>query len=249
MQVEAMRALADNWIYLVTDGKTAVVVDPAEADPVTAVLQDLAIPLILILITHHHLDHTAGCDELRRRTGCRVVGPQNGDNGLVDRTVAGGDVITALGTEAQVIGVPGHTRVHVAFHFPDERLLFTGDTLFLGGCGRVFGARPVDMWGSLRELRALPGDTWIYAGHDYAIENLEFALSLDPRDANVRTRLDRLKRDQEAGRPLTPSTLLEEKRTNPFLRVDDPAYQRAIRMPHADPVDVFAAIRERKDAW
>jgi hydroxyacylglutathione hydrolase len=232
-----------------TDDRTAVVVDPAESDAVMAAVKRLGVVPALALVTHHHRDHTAGCADLRRLTGCRVLGPRDGESGCVDRVVAGGDWVAAAGTQAHVIGVPGHTRNHVAYHFPAERILFTGDTLFLGGCGRVFDGRSVDLWHSLRALRDLPDDTRVYPGHDYAIDNLEFAASLDPKDDDVRMRLERLRRDREAGRPLVPSTMLEEKRTNPFLRVDDPAFQRAVRMPHTDPVSVFTALREKKDEW
>ena len=233
MDIRTLR-YAENFIYMLLEGRRAAVVDPGAAQPVTAALQAQGCTLELVLITHHHADHTGGVAELKEQSQCRVVGPPGGLT-AVDEPVGEGDVVSFPGCSIEVLSVPGHTAHDVAYYLPGAKAVFTGDTLFAGGCGRVFSGRPQVMWASLCRLLALPEDTRVYGGHDYTQENLEFAASMDPDNAAVRERLDVFCRREAEGRPFEASTIAEEKRTNPFLRCRDAAD--------------FARVRSRKDAW
>jgi hydroxyacylglutathione hydrolase len=247
MNVATIPALGDNLIYLVSEGASCAVVDPGEARPVLDALSRLGGRLQLILITHTHADHTGGCAELKHATGCRIVGPA-GTPGMDEEAVEAG-VVTCAGVRFDILGIPGHTDSHVAYHSAQAGIVFTGDALFAGGCGRVFGGDFGRMRESLMRLRALPDATRVYGGHDYVIENLTFAAGLEPGNADVRVRLECERRRCAAGRPLAASTLEEEKRTNPFLRCDDLSFVQAVGMQGADPTAVFAAIRRRKDRF
>lgn len=243
MVVRIISALGDNYIYLLHDDRSAAVIDPGQAGPVLAALDDPQLRLELALVTHGHFDHTGGCDELAAATGCAVAGPGR------SRALADGDVVPAAGTELHVMSVPGHTCDDVAYYAPAEKMLWTGDTLFAGGCGRIFGGGAHQMWESLRKIRALPDDVAVYCGHDYTQENLEFALHLEPKNETVARRLAEVRQLCRNGEPVAPSPLGLEKLTNPFLRADSKAMKQAAGMPDASPVEVFAEIRRRKDRW
>ena len=243
MRIETLR-VGDNFVYVLIAGKRAAVVDPGVAGPVQAFLDAEGWPLDLILLTHYHGDHTGGCAALRGN-GCAVVGAVGGSVPL-DRVVADGDRLDFAGCAIEVLAVPGHTTHDTAYYLPDAQALFTGDVLFAGGCGRLFDGDAAQMWTSLCRLRALPDETRLYGGHDYTLDNLEFAVHLEPKHAAVRERLTRFRADPHAAHP---STLAEEKRTNPFLRCDDPALAVAVDMPGRDAADVFATVRGLKDRW
>lgn len=232
MDIRTLRN-GDNHIYLLVADGIMAVVDPATAGPVEGAGRQLGCRLELVLITHHHADHTGGVEELRARWGCRVAGPPGGM--AVDTVVRDGDCLSFGRHAIEVLSVPGHTDHDVAYCVPDAHAVFTGDVLFAGGCGRVFGGQTETMWESLCRLRALPDDVRVFGGHDYTEDNLEFALSLAPGDADVQVRLDALRRQQAQGLPLAPSTIAEERRTNPFLRCRS--------------AEEFARIRKLKDAW
>ena len=250
MNVDIIPARGDNYIYLVTarDGSTAVI-DPGVAQPVLDLLAERDAGLSLVLITHHHFDHTAGCRELREQTGCEVAGPIDKGTPALSRSALDGDRVPFGGTWFSVLGVPGHTRHHVAFRLASHGLLFTGDALFMAGCGRVIEGTANDMWRSLLKLRLLPDETLVYCGHDYTVENLEFAQHLEPDNTEVRDRLVEVRRRVREAQPTVPSTLRVEKLTNPFLRADTPELQRASGVAGGSPVDVFAELRRRKDRW
>ncbi len=243
MQIEALRA-GDNFVYVLVDGGRAVVVDPGVAGPVVSYLDEGELTLDLILLTHYHGDHTGGCTMLRR-TGCNVVGPAGGFVDL-DRTVADGETMEFAGTAIEVLGVPGHTAHDVAYYLSEAKALFTGDLLFACGCGRLFSHDAEQMWTSLCRLRSLPDDTRVYGGHDYTLENLEFAAHLEPDNVAVRERLDCFRADPEDE---IPTTLGEEKSTNPFLRCDTEAVAAAVNMSGHPAAEVFAAVRAMKDRW
>ncbi len=251
LEVELIPALSDNYVYLAHDpdsGATAVV-DPAEAAPVLAALERRGWRLTHILNTHHHNDHIGGNTELKARFDVPIVGPRADAARIpgIDVEVGDGDRYTVGTQEAQVFDTPGHTRGHIAFWFADSDVLFCGDTLFALGCGRMFEGTPAQMWDSLLKLRRLPDSTRVYCGHEYTQSNARFAVTVDPDNAELAERAKQIDALRAEGRPTIPSTLGEEKRTNPFLRADDPAVQAAVGMAGADPVAVFAEIRKRKD--
>ena len=234
---------ADNFIHVLVEGPSAAVVDPGVAGPVESCLRAEGLTLDLILVTHHHGDHTGGCRRLQQVSGCRIAAPAGGAIGA-DTVVADGDEIDFAGNRIEVLGVPGHTGHDVAFYLPSAGAVFTGDTLFACGCGRVFGGNATQMWTSLCRLRALPDDTRVFGGHDYTLENLEFATHLEPGNSAVRERLERFNQDQAS-----VCSMAEEKLTNPFLRCDEEAFADALGMRGQNPADVFAFVRGQKDRW
>lgn len=249
MEPLILPALSDNYIHLLVDAGEAVVVDPGVARPVLAQLQTLGLRLRAALLTHHHADHTAGADELRHATGCSVVGPAECGACQLDRTVADGETIACGEYSLRVLAVPGHTRGHVAYYCETAAGVWTGDTLFQGGCGRLLEGSAGQMWQSLCRLRALPPETRIYCGHDYALDNLEFAVSLLPDDPALLARLAEIRQQEQSGRPMVPSTIGAEQRTNLFLRADDAQVRHALALSTHDPAAIFAELRRRKDAW
>ncbi len=252
LQVTLIPALSDNYIYLVRDDQTGTtaVVDPADAAPVTAALEARGWTLDLILNTHHHGDHTAGNAALKQRYGAMVWGPaaERARIGELDRPLAAGDRVTVGGDTALVFETPGHTAGHISLFFEQSHLLFSGDTLFALGCGRMFEGDAEQFWASLSRLRDLPDDTLVYCGHEYTQSNARFARSLDPANADLAARAERIDTQRAAGEPTIPFELGLDKRTNPFLRADDPGLQAKLGLGGADPAQVFAEIRRRKDA-
>lgn len=242
-------AWTDNYAYLVASAAGALVVDPADADALCRAAGHAGRPISHVLLTHHHADHTAGSDALARRCGAEVIGPPAGSHVRIDAPVYGGETLSPAGIEVTVIATPGHTRRHVAYYLPDHGALFSGDALFVAGCGRVAGGDYTGMWKSLCALRDLPGATRLYCGHNYTVENLEFAVHLEPDNADVGAALATARTADREHRPTVPSTLAHECRTNPFLRSDDPTLAAAIGMADADALSVFTGLRRRKDRW
>jgi hydroxyacylglutathione hydrolase len=253
VEIVTIPCLTDNYAYLVKGPGEAEValIDAPEAAPVEAALEARGWRLGAILLTHHHGDHTGGVARLRARYGCKIVGPAAEADRLppLDRAVAEGDEGGAGQFRSVVIAVPGHTLGHVAYHFPEAAAVFTADSLMACGCGRVFEGTPAQMWRSLMRLAALPPETQVYSGHEYALANLRFARALDPGNAALTLREQQAIEARQEGRPTVPSVLCEELATNPFLRGADPVLRRALGMPQATDVDVFAEIRARKDRF
>ncbi|MCU0913402.1 MAG: hydroxyacylglutathione hydrolase [Planctomycetes bacterium] len=250
-QVISLRA-GDNFMYLhpCGDGR-AFVVDPGDAPTVLRALRQHDLSLAAILVTHHHWDHMAGAADLRAQTPCEMIGV---DRSLIlgsDRTVADGDVLTLGTTTVRVLATPGHTRSSVCYYVPPQNgargLVYTGDTLFVGGCGRVLEGEAAALWKSLQRLAGLPPDTSVYCGHDYTLENYEFAVHVDPANRRFRERLAEVQKAVEYRRLTVPSTIAQESATNIFLQSDTPQVQAALSMAGADPLEVFAELRRRKD--
>ncbi len=250
LEIQQIPALRDNYIYLLREPKSGAVgaVDPSVAAPVLAALQQRGLKLTHVINTHHHPDHTGGNLELKAATGAIVVGPL-ADKGRIqgiDVAVGDGDTFQFGDEAATVYDVPGHTRGHIAYWFKDSQALFSGDTLFLMGCGRLFEGTPQQMWRSLGKLKALPPATRVYCGHEYTQANARFALTVEPKNADLVARAKRVDELRAAGQSTVPGTMADELATNPFLRADVPDLQRAMGAP-GDPVATFAAIRKAKD--
>ncbi len=251
LDVVQIPALSDNYIYLAHDADTGAtaVVDPSEAAPVIAVLEEKGWSLSHILNTHHHMDHIGGNAELKEKYNATLVGPKADSHRIsdMDVTLAEGDTYDFAGHVAQVFETPGHTSGHITLWFADDKALFCGDTLFVLGCGRVFEGTMDEMWSSLDKLRALPDDAVVYCAHEYTLANAKFALSVDGDNAALKERAARFDTLRAEGKPTVPSLLGEERGTNPFLRADDPALAAAVGKSGASAAEVFAEVRRLKD--
>lgn len=245
----------DNYGYLVHDGqsgKTATI-DAPDGDAILKALAMRGWTLSDILITHHHDDHTAGIPALKAAfPEAVVIGPKAEEAKIdgLDETVEAGDVVLVGAAELTVMSAPGHTLGHVVYHDPAGGHLFTGDALFSMGVGRMFEGTPGPMWEGLAAIRALPGETLIYCGHEYTEANARFARSVDPNNAALRIRAAEVEKLRFAGKFTIPVSLSMEKATNPFLRADLPEMARAMGLPQTVPPSaVFAALRKAKDTF
>lgn len=248
-------AFADNYLWLLHDGQRALVVDPGDAGPVLQALQASRLQLESILVTHHHADHTGGVEALRQATGARVYGPATERVPAPFQPLREGDTVSSLGLDFQVLDVPGHTAGHIAFYTPDmdgRPLLFCGDTLFSGGCGRLFEGTPAQMLASLDKLAALPGATRICCAHEYTLANLRFALAVEPDNAELAAYARDCAELRRQGQPTLPSSIEQERRVNPFLRSRQAAVVAAVQRLDAaaqDDTTVFAALRQWKNQF
>jgi hydroxyacylglutathione hydrolase len=248
--VSFIPAFKDNYIWLLTRGRRAVVVDPGDAAPVEARLVAEGLNLEAILVTHHHADHQGGVAALAARWKAAVYAPAAESITGCTHPLSGGERITILDAPIDVMAVPGHTLGHLAYAAPG--MLFCGDTLFGAGCGRLFEGTPAQMAASLARLAELPDDTAVYCAHEYTALNLGFARVVEPDNPALAARVARVAAQRAAGLPSVPSTLAEEKATNPFLRCDEPSVVAAALAHGA--VDrsntaVFAAIRGWRNAF
>ncbi|OYQ34939.1 hydroxyacylglutathione hydrolase [Niveispirillum lacus] len=253
VEVHVVPALTDNYIHILHDaahGITAVV-DPGEAGPVRAFLAERGWRLTHILATHHHGDHIGGITDLRADSHAMLIGPRAEIDRIpeMDATYGEGDSF-ALGSQTvRVFDTPGHTRGHCAFFCEQARLLFSGDTLFSLGCGRLFEGTAAQMWDSLTKLRALPPETLIYCGHEYTASNARFALSIDPDNLALKARAEQVTALRAKGLPTIPARLSDEVAANPFLRADDPGLAAHVGLTDAPHARIFAAIRRAKDEF
>ncbi|GIL46170.1 hypothetical protein Vafri_3219 [Volvox africanus] len=255
MEVVRVPCLSDNYVWLLhepSSGRTAVV-DPAELHPVVSELERRGWTLDAILNTHHHWDHVGANMDLKRRfPHCTVVGPRADQDRIpgIDTQVGEGDTWRFGVLDVRVFDTPGHTRGHITYWIPQSNALFPGDTLFALGCGRLFEGSPRQMWSSLSKLLPLPDHTRVYCAHEYTEANARFAVTVDPHNRLLAERKDRVEAARRKGEATVPSTLGEEKATNPFLRPGDPAIRKQMGLgPGAEDWEVFAAIRAAKDQF
>ncbi len=251
MKINPILAFKDNYIWLFTDTNRAAVVDPGDSKLVLKVLEDRNLVLDTILITHHHFDHTGGVSELKASTGCKVLGPKNNSIDGIDLALGEGDSTSVLGIKFSVMEVPGHTLDHIAYYSQAERVLFCGDTLFVGGCGRVFEGTFPMMQKSLAKLASLPGETKVFCTHEYTLANLMFARTVEPDNHALQKHYEVCRSKRETSVPTVPSTIACELEINPFLRWDSPDITKRLkaldRFSGEGPVEVFTAVRSWKD--
>jgi hydroxyacylglutathione hydrolase len=251
--------LQDNYAYLIVDPGTreAAVVDCAEAGPVLDEARRQGARLTSVLATHHHYDHVGGNDDLRTAIpDIRIYGSAEDAPRIpgITNPVHDGDRVVVGGLAARVILIPAHTSGHVAYYFAEAESVFTGDTLFAAGCGRLFEGDAAQMMASLGRLAALPDSTRVFCGHEYTQKNLEFAVSLEPGNRAAVDKLAAVRALRAARKPTVPSTIADEKATNPFLRVSSAELAGSVRakvpqLAGNDPVAVFAAVRALKDRF
>jgi hydroxyacylglutathione hydrolase len=256
MTLVPLPAFADNYIWMLQDGSHAIVVDPGDAQPVFDALAREQLQLAAILVTHHHADHTGGVAALHAATGAPVFGPARERIPEPFRPLQDGEHAEVLGLRFAVIDVPGHTAGHIAYFLPAGQgrapLLFCGDTLFSGGCGRLFEGTPAQMLASLDSLAALPGDTRVCCAHEYTLSNLRFAKAVEPANADLTQYIAHCESLRAQGQPTLPAQLATERRINPFLRSREATVLQAVR-EHAElsadaaEAEVFAALRQWKN--
>lgn len=255
LSVLAVPAFADNYLWLIHDGVHAAVVDPGDAAPVLKTLKDRSLALTAILLTHHHADHVGGVPELLAHYPVPVYGPHNPGIAGISHPVSENDqvVLPELGLKLDVLAVPGHTLDHIAYVAPEPAWLFCGDTLFAGGCGRLFEGTPEQMTKSLAKLTSLPDKTAVYCAHEYTLSNLKFAREVEPDNGDLLARIAAEEKKREQNQPTVPTFIGLEKSTNPFLRYTEPAILDRLttsgRLAVREAVPAFAALREWKNSY
>ena len=238
MEIVAVPVLTDNYVWLIHNRETeeTAAVDPSVSEPVLAAAAARGWPLTQVLNTHWHPDHTGGNQGIKASTGCTITAPAEAKRvSEVDRVVAEGDQVTVAGAEAVIWEIPAHTAGHIAYYFENEGLIFVGDTMFAMGCGRLFEGTAEQMYSNLQRIAALPGDVRIYCGHEYTLANGRFALHIEPGNEAIADRLARVQAQRAAGEITIPTTVAQERETNPFVRSTD--------------VDEFARRRSAKDSF
>jgi len=251
INIEPIKAFSDNYIWLLTTNEGSIVIDPGESDNLLKIIKERNLNLKAILITHHHFDHTGGIEEILADKSIDVYGPNNNIDSI-NIKVSNESKINLLGIEFEVIEIPGHTLDHIAYYAKNDGhpILFSGDTLFAGGCGRVFEGTFEQMYESLSILKKLPLNTKIYCGHEYTESNLRFAKSVEPLNQAIISRYNDVVKLNKQGIPTLPSTIEIEIETNPFLRAGLKSIQQEISKKFNTPKndkDIFAAIRQWKD--
>jgi hydroxyacylglutathione hydrolase len=226
LEIVPVPVLTDNYVWLVHDAESdeTVAVDPSVADPVLAEAEARGWRITQVWNTHWHPDHTGGNDSIRDSTGCTITGPGEAERiSRMDRIVAGGDRARIGGIEAELIDIPAHTAGHVAFHLPAAATVFTGDTLFAMGCGKLFEGDAAQMYDNLRRLAALPPETRVYCGHEYTLANGVFALTVEPDNEALIRRVEEVRAARGRGEVTLPTTIALELATNPFMRASSAA--------------------------
>jgi hydroxyacylglutathione hydrolase len=257
LAVLTVPAFQDNYLWLIHDGVNAAAVDPGDAGPILEALQNHKLALTAILLTHHHADHIGGVDGLLERYPVPVFGPRGENIAAVTQRLGEGDrvQVPGLDLELDVLDVPGHTKGHIAYvRRSGLHWLFCGDTLFAGGCGRLFEGTPEQMVVSLSKLAALPEDTQVYCAHEYTMANLRFAQAVEPGNEALALRVQNEDAKRKGGLPTVPSSIGLELATNPFLRYQEPEVVASLAkagklQPGAHPVQAFAALREWKNVF
>jgi len=252
MNVEIIKCLKDNYSYLITDSdRNSIVIDPSESDPIIKIIEKKKLNLKFILNTHHHFDHIGGNDELKKKYSSEIVGFKKDKDRIpgIDISVSDNEVWKSGNFEAKIIYIPGHTSGHIAFYFYKNEILFSGDTLFSLGCGRVFEGTHEEMFNSLNKIKNLPPDTKIYCGHEYTNSNLNFCLKYDPKNIHLKDKKIDIEKKLNSNQPTIPSTIADEIKTNIFLRCDDPEIKQGLGLKDSSDVEVFSKLRDLKDSF
>jgi len=249
--IETIPCLSDNYAYIIRDeqANNNILIDAPEHAPIERYLDDKGMTLDFILITHHHSDHIDGINYLKLKYAPKIIGAKRDKHRLppLDIEVEEGKQLSVGSKTFDIYNVDGHTVGHIAYSLLEDKALFTGDSLMVMGCGRLFEGTPEDMWKSLEKLKQLPEDIMIYSGHEYTKSNIEFALTVDPQNEILKARLIKELEKLRKGLPTVPSTLREELDTNPFLRESENSILDQMDMVNLDPISRFAKIRALKD--
>jgi hydroxyacylglutathione hydrolase len=247
--IEPIPLYSDNYAWVIRNGSEAAVIDPGEAGPIKRFIEQKSLRLSAMLVTHHHADHCGGVAELKNIFGCPVIGAHDARMSFVDDGIHDGEFRTVAGLRMRAIAAPGHTNSHFVYFFPDLTALFSGDTLFSAGCGRLFEGSAEQMYASLAACVSLGDDILVYCGHEYTEENLRFAEMVDPGNIAVKNRIKEVQCLRKKGLPSLPVTIAVEKATNPFLRTSDCGIRKWLTLENVPDVEVFAELRRRKNRW
>jgi len=251
IEIEQFPCLSDNYGYLIHDPKTekTAAIDTPEIAPILTVLEKKGWNLTHIFNTHHHYDHAGGNLELKEKTGCTIYGPRGERDKIpgIDIAVDQDDSFSFGSYQVDVLNVGGHTLGHIAYHFPECGAAFVGDALFALGCGRMFEGTAEQMWGSLSKLSSLAPHTSVFCAHEYTLSNAKFAVTVDPDNQALLSRVQEIEAARAENKPTVPTTIALELETNPFLRAGDQGIRAQLGMQDASDVAVFAEIRMRKD--
>ena len=225
MRIKIIPCLKDNYSYLIIDESNnfACVIDPSESKPIIDFVENNNIKLKYILNTHHHFDHIGGNKELKKKFGSTILGFKDDSHRIpeIDILLDDNQIWKAENFVAKIIHIPGHTKGHICFHFFNEKIVFTGDTLFSLGCGRIFEGTYNEMFNSLNKIKSLPKDTKVFCGHEYTLSNSKFCTRYDPKNFNLKKKVESIKKKITDGLPTIPSTIKEELDCNIFLRAKD----------------------------
>ena len=251
LKIRQISALADNYIYIITDLETqlSACIDPALSEPIFKLVEKENINLKYIFNTHHHFDHVGGNEELKEKIGCKVVGNKKDKDRIpgIDIFLENNQSFSLGNSKCLIFEVPGHTVGHICFYFNKDNVLFCGDTLFSLGCGRLFEGTPSQMTESLLKIRSLPDETKIYCGHEYTQSNAAFAQKLDPNDSLLQKKIDEVEKKRNKSQPTIPSILGDEKKLNPFLKFDDIEFLKKIGLKNSTNDENFKTLRIMKD--
>lgn len=253
LKILQIPVLNDNYIYLIHDLNTqkTVAVDPTLAEPVLKVLKQQHWQLDYIFNTHHHSDHVGGNLELKTQTGCKIVASKKDSHRIpgLDIPVQEGDNFQFGEHQVTIIETYGHTTGHIVYYFAQDDLLFCGDTLFVMGCGRLFEGTAEQLWTSLQKLKKLPKATKVYCAHEYSLANGQFALSVEPNNHALQSRMTSIKQLRAKHQPTVPSNIGKEIATNPFFRENSQTLQEHLNMSDKTPLEIFTALRKLKDIF
>ena len=252
MNVEIIKCLKDNYSYLITDSdRNSIVIDPSESDPIIKIIEKKKLNLKFILNTHHHFDHIGGNDELKKKYSSEIVGFKKDKDRIpgIDISVSDNEVWKSGNFEAKIIYIPGHTSGHIAFYFYKNEILFSGDTLFSLGCGRVFEGTHQDMFNSLNKLKALPPETKIFCGHEYTKTNLDFCLKYDTNNSSLKEKSIKINSLLKKNLPTIPTTIDDELKSNIFLRCNNSLIKQSLNLKDASDQEVFTKLRDLKDTF
>jgi len=251
LNVNLIKCLSDNYSYIIFNpiSKKAIIIDPAEANPLMDAITELNLNLEYILITHHHQDHVGGNIELKNKFNCKIVGFADDSNRIpgIDIMIKDKEIFNFEDEEIQLNFSPGHTNGHVFYYFIKNKLAFVGDVVFSLGCGRIFEGTANDMYQSVMKIKSLPDDVKIFCGHEYTESNLKFCLAYDQNNQYLLKRAAEIKSLRSKGLPTVPTTVLNEKQTNIFFRCDDKAISQKLGLEGHSKKEVFKKLRELKD--
>ena len=251
MEINIIPCLEDNYSYIIVDkkNKSACVIDPSESSPIINFLENNNIRLDYILNTHHHFDHVGGNTELKKKYNAKVVGFLNDQKRIpgIDIMIKDGEIWRGNNFEAKIIHIPGHTSGHICYYFYKEKNLFSGDTLFSLGCGKIFEGTNKQMFNSLEKIKKLPKETKVFCGHEYTLKNSKFCITYDKGNQNLKNKIKEINKKIKENKPTIPTTLEEELKNNIFLRTDNKIIKNNLNIGNSSSLTTFSKLRDLKD--